>query len=51
MTKEELIERLEALQQDGDTEYQHGEADDLLIEWINDPEVTEAYAKIKKWYA
>lgn len=29
----------------------HGEADDLLLELIADPEITEAYNRIGKWYS
>ena len=35
----------------GDIEADHGNADDLLIEYINDPRVKEAYDAINKWYA
>lgn len=51
MTKEELIKRLEICAAGGDTEAVHGYADDALIEYINDPEIQEAYAKVPKWYA
>lgn len=51
MTKAELIEKLEELHDGWDHEANHGKADDLLIEFINDPEVKEAFDKIEKWYA
>ncbi len=62
-SKAELIEKLRALEHgrlglDGfrsagvvDPEVQHSEADDLLLAFIDDEEVTAAYEKIPKWYA
>lgn len=50
MTKEELLEKLRSFHTD-DEESDHVNADDALIEYINDPEVTEAFNAIKKWYA
>ena len=35
----------------GDVEADHANADELLIEYIDDPRVTEAYENIRKWYA
>lgn len=35
----------------GDPEANHEEADDLLLRYIDDPGVTEAFRAIKKWYA
>lgn len=55
MTLEELIEGLRKLEahDDGycDLEEVHIQADNLLLEYINDPEVTEAFEKIDKWYS
>lgn len=51
MNKEELIKKLKELQGGGDTEMQHIEADDLLLDYINDKDITEEFCKIKKWYA
>jgi hypothetical protein len=34
-----------------DSERAHHVADQLLIEFINDPEVTQAFEEIRKWYA
>lgn len=51
MKKEELLKRLKELQGEGDTEAAHSIADNLLIEFINDPDITEAYEAIDKWYA
>ena len=51
MNKQKLIEKLREIQKYGDTEQAHGSADDALIEYINDPEIKEAYDDIKKWYS
>ena len=50
MTKKELIEKLLALD-NNDPEASHSEADDLLLDFINDKKVEEAFYKIEKWYA
>jgi hypothetical protein len=51
MTKEELLVKLRDLVEDNPGEENHMEADGLLLEYINDPEITEAYRAIDKWYA
>ncbi len=53
MTKEELINKLNQLSIDSksDEEIAHCSADEVLLEFINDPEVTKAFKSIKKWYA
>jgi hypothetical protein len=51
MTKKELIEKLKVLQNYGDTEDIHIEADRLLLEFIADEDIKKAYIKIPKWYA
>lgn len=53
MTKEQLVKELQdiALRNHDDCEINHGRAEDLLIEFINDPEVKTAYDSITKWYA
>lgn len=50
MTKEQLVEELMRLKV-GDTEINHSRADDLLVDYINDPEIAAAYFAIEKWYA
>jgi hypothetical protein len=50
MTKEELLKKLKRLQKPGDTREDHLKADKLLLEFINDKEVTEAYNNVYKWY-
>jgi hypothetical protein len=53
MTIEELRAELEALVGPSlrDPERYHGEADDALIAYINDPEVTRLFNAIDKYYA
>jgi hypothetical protein len=52
MSKEQLIASLRRLSEGAvDEEIAHGNADRLLLEFINDPEVTEAWENIPKWYA
>lgn len=53
MTLEELKEKLKAIidrQSNRDTERDHIEADGLLLEYINDEEVTRLFEEIEKWY-
>ena len=52
MTKAELLELLRSMAGDSpDPEESHMQADDALIEFINDPEIAAAYNEITKWYA
>lgn len=51
MTKEELIAKLHEIREKSEREKGHMQADDALIEFINDSEITEAYESISKWYA
>lgn len=53
MTKEELIKSLQRLSANGgcDPESDHGEADELLLDYIDDPDVRSAFNEIEKWYA
>ncbi len=51
LLKEKLIEYLKELKNHCDTESAHIEADNLLLEYINDDEITEAFKDIDKWYA
>jgi len=53
MTKDELLTQLRhlATMDEGDIETNHMEADDLLLKYINDAEITQAYEAIYKWYA
>jgi hypothetical protein len=51
LTIDELIKQLKALQGEFDKEGSHKQADQLLLEFIDDPRVTEAFEDIDKWYA
>lgn len=56
MSKEELIARLHEISvrqpsKDRDEEQGHMDADDALIEYIDDPEIKAAYESVRKWYA
>lgn len=52
MSKEQLIEKLlELAELNADQEASHLKADDLLLEYIDDERVTEAFENIEKWYA
>jgi hypothetical protein len=53
MTKDELLRELARLRDEerGDPEVAHSEADDALLEYINDVDITEAFGAIEKWYA
>ena len=51
MSREELIDKLKQLQKGEDPEAEHGDADALLIEYIDDKEVAEAFYDIHRWYA
>lgn len=52
MTKEELIEKLNDIYHTGgDEEVDHVKADNLLLEYIDCPDVTKIFNNIEKWYA
>lgn len=63
MTREELLEELENLRAVGipvrvfggrqirDKEQEHILADELILAYLNDPEITAAFEAIEKWYA
>ena len=48
-----LVEILNSIahHQGGDPEMAHAEADQALLDYIGEREVTEAYERIDKWYA
>ena len=51
MTKKEaLLKRLNELAKEKDAEKAHGEAEALLLAYIWDKEIIDAYCKIKRWY-
>ena len=49
--KERLLDELARCAALTDIEVAHSDADDALIAYIDDPEVTVAYEQITKWYA
>lgn len=52
MNIEELKEQLRAIADNpGQIDEDHIHADVLLLKYINDPEVTELFESIEKWYA
>jgi hypothetical protein len=51
MTIEELLTKLTELHVPDDSEYDHIKADKLLLEYIGNDKVTEAFDRIEKWYA
>ena len=46
MSVEELIARLIANREDGNQEGDHGDADGILLDYINNQEVTEALTRL-----
>lgn len=52
ISRAEVISRLQELEGDyGDMEASHAEADELLLQYINDPEIEKAFEEVPKWYA
>ena len=51
MTKAELLERLEECYIADSVEEGHRRADNLLLEYIGDEDVTGVYNEIERWYA
>ena len=50
--KQELLRRLKELAElNEDTKCDHETADFLLLEYINDSEITESFEAVSKWYA
>lgn len=49
--KQKLISVLNILNGLHDEERAHGMADDLLLSFINDSEITNAFNAVKRWYA
>lgn len=49
--KEKLLAELEELSTLKDVEIAHAEADEALVQYINDRDVTKAFQKIEKWYS
>lgn len=51
LTKKQLLRKLEKCAKDYDIESAHCDADALLVDYLDDDEIREAYNKIEKWYA
>lgn len=51
MTKDELIAALQDATIDGDTERSHLVADRLLLRYIDDQEIQDAWDHVPKWYS
>lgn len=52
MTRDELLESLRELaKEERDCESSHSAADEALLAFINDEEVTKAFESIRKWYS
>ncbi len=51
MTKEELVAKLKELSNNLDIEDSHIKADELLLEYIDDIDIINAYHKLERWYA
>ena len=49
--KKILLERLKLCDKATDKEAAHLVADGALLKYINDPEITEAFEDLIKWYA
>ena len=50
VTKSYLLKELKELTE-ADPELAHGEADELLINYINDAEIEKAFDEVPKWYS
>lgn len=51
ISRKELIEALRELANLKDAELAHEEADELILNYINDPVIEKAYEEVPKWYA
>ena len=52
ISREELISKLKELIGDEmDPEASHAEADELLLNYINDPEIEKVFEEVPKWYS
>ena len=51
MTKEQLIAKLESIRLEHGTELGHVFADEALLEYINDEDISKAYDAVPKWYS
>ena len=51
MTREELLMRLAECARNPDREVAHIEADEAVLEYVGDADVTAAFDAFEKWYA
>lgn len=51
MNKDELLNELNKLVGVTDVESAHIIADNLLLKYINDNDITQGFEKIEKWYS
>ena len=51
ITKKELMAKLKELQQSDDHEASHIEADNLLLQFIGDKDITQEFNKLETWCA
>lgn len=51
MNKEEMLTKMKAAIANGDIESAHMDLDTLLLEYINDEDITELFGSAPKWYA
>lgn len=51
ISKDDLLKELRELKSLGDVEEAHVEADELVLKYINDKEIEEAYEGVPKWYS
>lgn len=51
MTKTKLLKILAECAENKDTEEAHSIADEALLDFINDPKVSKAFANVPKWYS
>lgn len=51
LTRDALLERLREMSPKGDIETLHCRADHLLLRFIDDTEVTEAFVALHRWYS
>lgn len=52
VSREEVLSTLKELSElKHDPEVAHSEADEILINYINDPEIEQVFEEVPKWYA
>lgn len=51
LTRDEALAALVKAQQNNDPEDAHADADYILLGLIDDQEITDAWEKVRKWYA